>query len=214
MSTRDRIVDAAIRLFNESGSGAVSTNHIARALGMSPGNLYYHFRNKEEIVRAIFDRLVVAWHAAGTLPADRSPTVGDLRRILQSTFATVWEYRFYYRELHVLLRRDPDLARRYRDIRRSGLANIEALLAHFIAAGILRVPDAPGSLPDLARICWMLADYWLPFEELELEPVGPPDLDRGVALILRVLRPHFTDTALAELEQLERATAHQEGVPS
>jgi len=55
--TRGRIVDAAIQLFNERGVAAVTTNHVAGHLKISPGNLYYHFRNKEEIVREAFDRM-------------------------------------------------------------------------------------------------------------------------------------------------------------
>ncbi|MFN8512060.1 MAG: helix-turn-helix domain-containing protein [Chloroflexia bacterium] len=61
MSTRERILDAALGLFNERGTAVVSTNHIAAACGISPGNLYYHFRNKEEIIRALFDRMFVMW---------------------------------------------------------------------------------------------------------------------------------------------------------
>ena len=56
MNTHDRILDTALRLFNQSGTAAVSTNHIAAALGMSPGNLYYHFRNKEAIIRDLFEQ--------------------------------------------------------------------------------------------------------------------------------------------------------------
>jgi AcrR family transcriptional regulator len=53
VSTRARITQAALRFFNEQGTAAVSTNHMADALGISPGNLYYHFRNKAEISRAL-----------------------------------------------------------------------------------------------------------------------------------------------------------------
>jgi AcrR family transcriptional regulator len=210
MHNRERIVDTAIVLFNEQGTTTVSTNHIAQALGISPGNLYYHFRNKEEIVRAIYGRLRPAWEAASALPTDRPPTVTDLHQVLANHFRIVWAYRFYYRELPVLLRRDPELAREYRDVRRAALANIEALLRHFVDAGVLAVPDADSALPELAQVAWVLADFWLPFAELGDDPIGPAELDRGVALILRVLRPYFTATVV-ELARLERVDGHRKG---
>jgi AcrR family transcriptional regulator len=154
MSTRERIVDTAIALFNEQGTGPVTTNHIAQAMGISPGNLYYHFRNKEAIVRAIYARLRPAWEASSALPTNRPLTVADLRRVLADHFRIVWAYRFYYRELSALLRRDPELAREYREVRRAALANIEALLRHFVDAGVLAVPDADAALPELAQVCW------------------------------------------------------------
>ena len=60
MPNRERILDAALALFNDSGTARISTNHIAAAAGISPGNLYYHFQNKEEIIRALFERTVRA----------------------------------------------------------------------------------------------------------------------------------------------------------
>ena len=56
MGTRERIIDAALQMFNENGERAVTTNHIASKLGISPGNLYYHFRNKQAIIANLFDR--------------------------------------------------------------------------------------------------------------------------------------------------------------
>src|ERR671912_242271 len=102
MSTRERIIDTASELFNAEGTATVSTNHIAKAAGISPGNLYYHFRNKEEIIRAIYARLRPIWETASALPANRPPTVADLRRILANHARVVWAYRFYYRELPAL----------------------------------------------------------------------------------------------------------------
>lgn len=206
MTTRDRIIDAAISLFNEQGTGPVSTNHIATAMGISPGNLYYHFRHKEEIIRAIYARLRPAWSAAMALPADRPPTMAALRRLLEANARIVWDYRFYYRELPELMRRDPELATVYRAVRRAGLANVEALLHSLVAAGLLRAPDDPAALPELARICWLLADFWLSFEELGDAPLGPDDVNRGVAPILRVLHPCLTPAARAELADLAPAS--------
>src|SRR5215216_1196312 len=102
MGTEQRIIDMAIELFNDEGTGAVSTNHIAKAAGISPGNLYYHFRNKEEIIRAIYARLRPVWEATVSVPTDRLPALGDLERIIDGHFRILWEYRFFYREMHAL----------------------------------------------------------------------------------------------------------------
>ena len=58
MKTKDKITNKALELFNEFGTNAVSTNHIAKALEMSPGNLYYHFKNKEEIIQELLKKMI------------------------------------------------------------------------------------------------------------------------------------------------------------
>lgn len=213
MNTRDRILQTAVRLFNEQGTGPVSTNHIASETGISPGNLYYYFRNKEDIIRAIYDVLRPAWERATSLPPDRAPTVGDVRRILEANARIVLEYRFYYRELPWLMQRDPELHRTYREVRRAGLANIEGLLRFFVEIGVMTDPGDPAALHELAAICWVLADSWLTFEEIGGREVTSGDLDLGVRPILRVLRPYFTETARAELDRLGSAPTTDQGEP-
>ena len=78
--TRSRVLAESLRLFNELGEARVTTGAIAAALGMSPGNLYYHFRNKDQIVEELFarfeERIDVQPGAAGDLRA----TLAELRR--------------------------------------------------------------------------------------------------------------------------------------
>jgi AcrR family transcriptional regulator len=187
VTTRDRILDAALALFNEHGAAPVSTNHIAAALGISPGNLYYHFRNKEAIVRDLFERLYARWDAAFALPDDRPPTMADLVRLVRANYAVMWEYRFVYRELIPLIRRDETLRERWLVVRRRGYAGFHALVGIFVAAGVLRAPADATAVDRLADLCWLLSEFWLPSLEAGGLPVDGAQLERAVGLMLHVL---------------------------
>lgn len=193
MGTRERILATALRLFNESGTAAVSTNHIADALGISPGNLYYHFRNKEEIIRALFEQQFARWDAGYGLPDDRMPTLGDLQQLVRASFVTAWEYRFMYRELIALLRRDEPLHRRWVEIRARGFTGFHELMDLFVAAGVLRAPDDPAVVTRLAELCWLISEFWLASVEVSGETVDAVQMERGVALMLQVLDPFIVD---------------------
>src|SRR5215216_5193871 len=128
MSTREKILDTALALFNKNGTATVSTNHIAEAAGMSPGNLYYHFHNKEEIIRALFERLHAANAAGFELPIGKQPSLHDLQEFIRFNYKTLWQYRFAYRELVALLRSDPKLKNRFVEVRQRGLEGFRQLV--------------------------------------------------------------------------------------
>ncbi len=189
MNTHARILETALRLFNEAGTAAVSTNHIAEALGISPGNLYYHFRNKEAIIRALFEQQFERWDRMYAFPNDRSPTLADLRGLARAAFETNWEYRFIYRELIALLRRDDQLRERWVTVRAQGFAGFRELIKQFVAAGVLRAPDDDAVVTRLAELIWLISEFWLANVEAHGEPVGAEQIDHGTALILQALAP-------------------------
>jgi AcrR family transcriptional regulator len=193
MKTPERILATALRLFNEAGTAPVSTNHIADALGISPGNLYYHFRNKEEIIRALFEQQYARWDALYALPDDRMPTLADLQQLVRATFVTAWEYRFMYRELIALLRRDAQLQRRWVEIRTRGFDGFRQLVELFVAAGVLHTPGDPSVVTRLAELCWLLGEFWLASVEVSGETVDAAQMERGVGLMLQVLDPFIID---------------------
>lgn len=189
MDTRERILAGALELFNEAGTAAISTNHIAEAVGISPGNLYYHFRNKEAIIAALFKRMFTQWDRMYGLPADHAPTLADLERLVQATFVMMWEYRFAYRELVALLRRDPDLRSRYAVVRRRGYSGFQELIRAFSAAGVLQTLDAL-TIDRLADLCWLISEFWMASCELNAETVGAAEMRRGAELMLQTLAPY------------------------
>jgi AcrR family transcriptional regulator len=208
-SNRERILDTALQLFNERGTAVVSTNHIAAAASISPGNLYYHFRNKDEIVRALFEQLFEAHDRSFRVPQDGVPSFADLRRLVQVTFEVLWEYRFVYRELAALLRRDERLRGRWLDVRRRGYADFRALIAAFADAGVVAVPADEAVVERLADLCWLISEFWLPSLEVNGQLVDAAQLERGVNLTLHVLNPAVSPVVSADLG----AARHRKATP-
>ena len=92
--TRERILETGLALFNRDGAPQVTTADIADEMNISPGNLYYHFDNKDEIVFELYAR-----YEEGVLPlyadrAGRPLDVDDLWLWLHLLFERMWNYRF------------------------------------------------------------------------------------------------------------------------
>lgn len=99
--TAERILEVTLALFNRYGEPNVSTTLISSELNISPGNLYYHYPAKDELVNALFDRFEKALHEL----LSAAPEVTDIEDawfFMHSLFELVWQYRFLYRDLNDL----------------------------------------------------------------------------------------------------------------
>lgn len=193
MSTRKKILDTALALFNKDGTAAVSTNHIAEAAGISPGNLYYHFRNKEEIIRQLFEQLHVANDQGFRFPADKSPTLEDLKKLVRTSYKILWRYRCLYRELPALLRNDDELKGRFLSVRKRGFEDFHQLFNAFIDAGVLRAPGTQEAIDNLAEVIWMITEFWLSNLEISGRTVDKSQMERGVQLMMQILKPYINE---------------------
>ena len=189
MSTREKILDAALTLFNNEGTAAVSTNHIAEAASISPGNLYYHFRNKEEIIRELFERLSAANDAAFSLPQDKLPTLNDLQTMVKTNYKILWQYRFAHRELAALLRADEELRTRFLSVRKRGFEGFGHLFQAFTQAGVFKTQSIPEEIQNLAEVCWLITEFWLNSLEVSGKTVNETQMSHGVELMMQVLKP-------------------------
>jgi AcrR family transcriptional regulator len=192
LATRKRILETALRLFNEFGTAAVSTNRIAAEAGISPGNLYYHYRNKEEIIRALVEDLLAAFEAFWLLPQGRQLVLGDLQSLLSNTFEVQWRYRFLSRELVALIRSDHLLAQRYQENYQRRMQQQRAFAQHLIDAHVLR-PLREGELTEVLTACWIITENWLTFLESSGQPITYEQFQAGSQVIARVLQPYLTE---------------------
>lgn len=193
MKAKDKILDAALVLFNAQGTGAVSTNHIADAAGISPGNLYYHFRNKDEIIRALFEQQFALADEIFELPTDRLPTLADVDAYVRANFEMMSKYRFIYRELVTLLHQDPVLHQRYLAIRERGYAGFRDIITALTSAEQMTTPLDGDTVTRLADLCWLISEFWLASLDVSDTAIDDDALRRGFGLMMQVLRPYLRE---------------------
>jgi len=120
----------ARKLFNEGNTQAVTTNHIAKAMGISPGNLHYHYKNREEIVRLLYKEM----REKMTLSIDKLPkTLAELNEHQKVLIGIQWEYRFFFREILFLFSRDEELKTIYIQDNVAHRSRISIVIENFIA---------------------------------------------------------------------------------
>jgi AcrR family transcriptional regulator len=206
-NTRELILETSLGLFNELGEPNVSTNLIADEADISPGNLYYHFRSKNDIVLELFKRFLARFKPLIEVPENILLQPEDLWFQLHLSFELKGEYRFIYRNLADHSLRVPDFERAMR-----ALLQRERQAAWNSLSGL----EQAGALKMAAEQKQMLADnillsltYWIPFAELT-EPGGIDDGRSQVTAIARVMlmvtpwlrqpeQDAFRDLALAYL---------------
>jgi AcrR family transcriptional regulator len=191
MKTRARILASALALFNREGTARVSTNHIAEAAGISPGNLYYHFHNKDEIIRALCHQLFTRTGEMFTLEEERPPTIADVQRWVRENFVVTWQYAFVYRELPALIRHDPLLAAEYAAVRQRGYEGFQALIALLTSGGVLVASLDAGTAVQLADLLWLITESWLTALDLQGRDASEEQMQRGIDLMLLVLQPYL-----------------------
>ena len=202
--TRERIAATALALFNAAGEPHVTTADIADEMNISPGNLYYHFRNKDDIIGELYAAFAesVAPLLAG--PSARAADVEDLWLFLHVLFERMWEYRFLFRDLDEIVSRNPQLAQRFAGLARRERSAVIELCEGLRAAGALDASDA--EIAAVATSAVMIATYWMSFQRLAR---GAPGVDaagmqfeRAVAQVLALVAPYLRGTHRALVENL------------
>ena len=161
MSTKERILDASLALFNELGERKVTTNHIASHLQISPGNLYYHFKNKQAIIFALFERYEERVLTILQVPQNRTLQPMDKLNYLQAIFRGLWDFRFMHRDMEHLLLEDAELHARYRRFFRTCQLRVQAIFGGLGDAGIIRVNE--DDVAALALNTWIVVTSWFSF---------------------------------------------------
>lgn len=197
-TTRQRILDASRQLFNEKGYSGTTLAEIAAAVGIAEGNLWYHFRTKGELVRALRDEvrgdMQLRRRAAGC-----GAVADDYVGCVLSAMKRQWDYRFLMRDYLQFSRdrnaisRDPEIA--------ADFETLHQMLLRMKREGMFR-RDLSVDLGVLARSLWIVSRYWADHlrEHEGIDQIAWPEQKRGFQHHFAVLLPYLTAPARRSLE--------------
>jgi AcrR family transcriptional regulator len=206
--TAERILEVTLVLFNRFGEPNVSTTLISAELGISPGNLYYHYPAKDELINALserFERTLNELLAA----SDDVRNVEDAWFFMHTLFELIWQYRFLYRDLNDLLSKNRRLETRFQGIIKHKTRAVRGLIDGMRRGGALHIDSR--DLDATATSVVVVLTYWLSFEYVR-DPRRALEADnaqhalmRGAQHTLNLLTPYLESAQRDHLRQLVAA---------
>ena len=200
ITTVDRILDASLKLFNEQGFNRVPAMRIAEYLGISPGHMAYHFKNKNDLLLALFPRLeknldeVIHIEMPHAAPSSIDRVVNILK--------TLWDYRFFFIELPQLVQDDLGLLDSCVKLEERMLNMMESSFTRRVAEGVMQPIRPPNSNRTMAKCVWRSWIDWVRAEQVIHPGQQMPGVESAYEAMMVgycLLQPYFSPAYLEEV---------------
>ncbi len=189
VKTRDRILKTSLALFNSEGEAQVSTVDISAVLGISPGNLYYHFKGKEAIIEALFDDFDVELRQVLSAPIEQALSLEDNWIFIYIIFEEINDFRFFYEGMSSILERCPALRSRTARLLSLKRTTTLAILSSLEAQKLIAFET--GEKDRLADRMAAHLTYWLQYRSIaEAQSSDKARIDDGVYSAVLQIAPY------------------------
>ncbi|MEM8529036.1 MAG: TetR/AcrR family transcriptional regulator [Bacteroidota bacterium] len=198
--TKQKILTASLELFNEYGMTNVSQRRITERLQISPGNLTYHFKKKEDIETALYFALVEEFNALFAEMTTKKISVTQLISATGQTFDLIKKYRFIFLDFAHLMRNNEIVATHYRQLTQIRNQQLAFVFEYLIKEGILRPAELPNEYESLHQRMQILSDFYLVNAEI-LQNGKNQRADYEQAILL-LIYPYLTKQGKEVLKEI------------
>lgn len=185
-SRKTEILNTAKTLFNQGGFGAITLYDIAKEMGISRGNLTYHFKTKEDVLEAI---AMDMWSKMDEIfSASRDfPSFENLHRQTKAYVDCQREYAFVFLDNQVL--RHPIIEHNFKKFTKQGIESNKLAIAFAISNGNFQPEPFNGAYNNVAFLSWNIGSIWT----LEQVNSGELSVENLEVLMWSIIYPHFTE---------------------
>lgn len=207
----ERIIQASIALFNQHGEPDISTNHIGDYLSISPGNIYYYFRNKEEIIADIFKRYE---NDLMKLVDEESPevqwSVHVALHYIKQIFQVIWHYRFLFTDISYLSNKNE----RIKALQLDYADKIKPILHRYIdscmRSGFIQCSKVEQEF--IQDNLWLVVRCWYGYDKMIHGELQEDSCSRGSLQALSLVKPYLKKADQEIVEQLYFASRQSESL--
>ena len=201
MNTKEKILQTALELYNDQGISAVTSRHIAAEMGISAGNLHYHFKQTDEIIIHLYEELsakigAVLQEMAGT----GLDGISSMRLYIDRVFELTCRYRFIFLHGVEITLRIPSLKKDYQKLIKNRTEEFLGVFRQLVKKGVFRADLPDGIWKALVTQAFIFIDFWLSNNELTLNLKGKKAISHYSGIFFSMFYPYLTPKARAAFE--------------
>jgi AcrR family transcriptional regulator len=202
MTTKEKILEAARELFNKEGIDAITTRHVAARLGISHGNLCYHYPRKEILIEKLYYELVEKLDEAIGRASGGELTLASVFALTRYTFEVQYHYRFIMLHMVEIMRKIESVGTHFRGLLAKRKVQFGFLIEGLIGNGLLQPERFPGQYGHFITQFYIVGDFWISEAEILFEGPEAGKIPYYTRLAQAMLLPYLTEQGLAEFEKL------------
>jgi len=196
--TKEKIIREAVRLFNEEGFAHVSLRDISKAIGISQGNLTYHFKTKEMLMMAIYEQML--GESQTYIMPGGFLTLHHFEQMMVKFYEYQRTYRFFFIDIVHISRVFPKLGKIYEQSVYLRMADGRKLIDYYVETGRMKPENELIDYGRLGHVIWMTSAFWL--SQKAVIHRGAYQKESPIQHLWHIVIPYLTEKGLAEYQEI------------
>lgn len=191
--TREKILRAARLLFNTHGVAKVSQRAISDHIAISPGNLTYHFKKRDDIILALYFELVEVMNECFEEVTTLKPSLEVLLNFTKKMNKELFEYRFFMIDFIQILRSNKKIKKHYVKLSSLRQKQIQDTIEALINQGLIREEELPNEYKFLYKRFQLFGDFWIASIGTTKEDVMLKHTRSYTEIFMQSIYPYLTE---------------------
>ena len=197
------IKGTAIQLFNKAGMSNVSMKQLADHMGISAGNLKYHYNTKSDLLEALYEDMYTVT-LDYILPKNTYLTLFHLEEMMGKFDALQQEYAFFFNDLVNIIKTHPTIAKRYESGNLERFKEARKLIDYYVESGRLKAANDVVDYDQVIYAIWMLSTFWQSQKIAINNPNYKVNQTSSISLLWQLIIPHLTEKGIEEYQQMRQ----------